>query len=149
MAGKEGKVATNGSNLNVHDEAAREPVTTMAGLELKLVIIGERKLDRGAAFSRIIAMIVGNEFPTAWAHLIGKKTPPWTLPRLQRTQQTKLELTRQLRGLCQPISCCRLSTVESCCRSKQKKQRANTQQQMRITRPPESAKTSGTEQRTE
>ena len=114
MAGKEGKLATNGGNLNVPDEAAKEHATTMAGLELKLVIIGEGVLDTGAAFSRIAAMIVGNEFPMAWAHLTGKKTLPWTLRRLQRTQQTKPELTRQLRGLCQPISCCRLSTVESC-----------------------------------
>lgn len=66
MAGTGRKVETNDGNLNVPEDAAWEPATTIAELELTLVTAGEA-LDTGAELSRIAAIIAGSEFPRAVA----------------------------------------------------------------------------------
>ena len=62
MAGTGGNVETNDGNLNVPDDAAKEPATTIAALELTLET-ASGALDTGAELSRIPAIIVGSEFP--------------------------------------------------------------------------------------
>ena len=66
MAGTRGNIETNDGNLNVPDDAAKEPGTTIAALELTLETAGGA-LDTGVELSRIAAIIVGSEFPRALA----------------------------------------------------------------------------------
>ena len=66
MAGTRQKVETNDGNLNVPEDAAWEPPTTIAALELTLVTAGGA-LQTGAELSRIAAIIEGSEFPRAVA----------------------------------------------------------------------------------
>lgn len=67
LAGTDGKEETNGGNLNVPDEDAKEPALTNDALELAAETTCGRALDMGMVFSRIAAMIVGSEFPSTWA----------------------------------------------------------------------------------
>ena len=66
MACTRRKVETNDGNLNIPEDAAWEPATTFAELELTLVTAGGA-LDTGAELSRIAAIIAGSEFPRAVA----------------------------------------------------------------------------------
>ena len=66
-ADMDGNVDTNEGNVNVPDEAAKEPATTIAGVEPTLDVTTEGALDTGAELSRIAAMMVGRELLNAWA----------------------------------------------------------------------------------
>ena len=66
-ADMDGNVDTNEGNVNVPEEAANEPATTIAGMEQTLDATTEGALDTGAEFSRIAGMIVGRELLNAWA----------------------------------------------------------------------------------
>ena len=61
VADTDGNVDTNAGNLNVPEEAANEPATTIAELEQTLVVTGGGALDSGTVLSRIAAMMVGSE----------------------------------------------------------------------------------------
>ena len=64
MAGTGRKVETNDGNLNVPEDAAWEPTTTIEALELTLVTaVGALETD--AELSRIAAIIEGSEFQRA------------------------------------------------------------------------------------
>ena len=64
MVGTGRKVETNDGNLNVPEDAAWEPATTVAALELTLVTAGGA-LETGAELSQIATIIAGSEFPRA------------------------------------------------------------------------------------
>ena len=67
MAGMGENIKTNGGDLNIPDEDAIEPATTIAGLELILVTSGGEALETGAVFFPIAMMIGGSEFLNMWA----------------------------------------------------------------------------------
>ena len=67
MAGADRNIEMNAGNLNVPVEVRREPSTTIAGPELKLVATDDGALDIGAVFSQSAEMMASSEFFNAWA----------------------------------------------------------------------------------
>ena len=67
VADMDRNVDTNASNVNVSEEAANGPATTIAGLEQRLVITTGGGLDTGAVLSWITVMMVDSELPNTWA----------------------------------------------------------------------------------
>ena len=63
----DGNVGTNEGNVNVPEEAANKPATTIAGVEQTLDVTTEGALDAGAELSLIAVMMVGRELLNAWA----------------------------------------------------------------------------------
>ena len=66
VADRDGNVDTNEGNVNVPEEAANKPATTIAGVEQTLDVTTEGALDAGAELSLIAVMMVGREL-NAWA----------------------------------------------------------------------------------
>ena len=60
-ADTEGNVGTNVGNVNIPEETANEPATSIAGVEQTLDVTTDGVLDTGAMLSRIAAMMVGRE----------------------------------------------------------------------------------------
>ena len=61
VAGTDRNVDTNAGNLNVSEEAANEPATTIAELEQTLVENAGGALDSDTMLSRIATMMVSSE----------------------------------------------------------------------------------------
>lgn len=67
VAGMDREVETNVDNLNISEEATRQPAMTIAGLELRSNITSVGTLETGAKLSWIATMIIRSELPNAWA----------------------------------------------------------------------------------
>ena len=66
VADMDGNVDTNEGNVNVPEEAANEPATTIAGVEQTLDVTTEGALNTGDELSQVAAMMVGRELLNAW-----------------------------------------------------------------------------------
>ena len=60
-------VDTNAGNVNVPEEAANKPATTIAGVEQMLEVTTEGALDTGAALTRIATIMVSRGLLNTWA----------------------------------------------------------------------------------
>ena len=87
-------VDTTAGNVNVPEEAANKPATTIAGVEQMLEVTTEGALDTGAALTRIATIMVSRGLLNTWAigdtmSLEKTRRLPQKLPKFPPQQQPK------------------------------------------------------------